>query len=67
MIFDVTAYLKFERADITPETSEPVVQTGDDTPSLAPLYITMGTSGLLLLILLVSTLIRRRNRKNEQR
>ena len=67
MIFDVTAYPKFERADITPEPSEPVVQTGDDTPSLAPLYITMGTSGLLLLILLVSTLIRRRNKKNEQR
>ena len=62
LIFDLTAYPKFEHADITPEPSEPVVQTGDDTPSLAPLYITMGVSGLLLMILLVSTLIRRRNK-----
>ncbi len=61
-VFDLTAYPKFERADITPNPSEPVVQTGDDTPSLAPLYITMGASGLLLMILLVSALIRRRNK-----
>ena len=67
MIFELTVYPKFERSDITPEPSEPVVRTGDDTPSLAPLYITMGTSGLLLLILLVSALIRRRNKKDEQR
>ena len=62
LIFDLTAYPKFERTDIKPVPSEPVVQTGDDTPSLTPLYFTMGTSGLLLLILLVSALIRRRNK-----
>ncbi len=65
-VFDLTVYPKFERADITPNPSEPVVQTGDDTPSLTPLYITMGTSGLLLLILLFSALIRRRNKRDEQ-
>ena len=62
-VFDLTVYPKFERDDITPNPSEPVVQTGDDTPSLAPLYITMGASGLILLILLVSALIRRRKKR----
>ena len=41
----------------------PVVKTGDDTPSLLPFYIAMGVSGLLLLALLVSMLVRRRRNK----
>ena len=61
-VFELTAYPKFERTEITPNPSEPVVQTGDDTPPLAPLYLIMGASGMLLLILLGSALIRRRNK-----